>query len=116
MVMAINCSKPPFDNLKVRQALNYAIDKQKILDTAYSGGKIIGTFMDYGNAYYKDFTSLYPYNPEKAKELLTQAGVGKDVEIKMYLPQNYPPHVKAGEMYQEMLSKVGLNVKIQMVD
>ncbi len=116
MVMAINCSQPPFDDLKVRQALNYAIDKQKVLDTAYSGGKIIGTFMDYGNAYYKDFTDLYPYNPEKAKQLLKEAGVGKDVEIKMYLPQNYPPHVKAGEIYQEMLTKVGLNVKIQMVD
>ncbi len=116
MVMAINCSRPPFNNLKVRQALNYAIDKQKVLDTAYSGGKVIGTFMDYGNAYYKDFTSLYPYNPEKAKQLLKEAGVGKDTVIKMYLPQNYPPHVKAGEMYQDMLSKVGLNVKIQMVD
>ncbi len=116
MVMAINCSRPPFNNVKVRQALNYAIDKQKVLDTAYSGGKVIGTFMDYGNAYYKDFTNLYPYNPEKAKQLLKEAGVGKDTVIKMYLPQNYPPHVKAGEMYQDMLSKVGLNVKIQMVD
>lgn len=116
MVMAINCSRPPFNNLKVRQALNYAIDKQKVLDTAYNGGKVIGTFMDYGNAYYKDFTGLYPYDPEKAKQLLAEAGVGKDTVIKMYLPQNYPPHVKAGEMYQEMLSKVGLNVKIQMVD
>jgi len=116
MVMAINCSAAPFDNLKVRQALNYAIDKQKVLDTAYAGGKPIGTFMDYGNAYYKDFTNLYPYNPEKAKQLLKEAGVDLSREIKMYLPQNYPPHVKAGEMYQEMLTKVGLNVKIQMVD
>ncbi len=116
MVMPINCSKAPFDNIKVRQALNYAIDKQKVLDTAYNGGKTIGTFMDYGNAYYKDFTDLYPYNPEKAKQLLKESGADLSKEIKMYLPQNYPPHVKAGEMYQEMLTKVGLNVKIQMVD
>ncbi len=116
MVMPMNTSKPPLDDIRVRQAINYAIDKQKILDIAYGGGETIGTFMDRGNAYYKDFTDLYPYNPEKAKALLKEAGVGNDVELKLYLPQNYTLHVKAGEMYQEMLTKVGLNVKIQLID
>jgi len=116
MVMPMNTSKPPLDDIRVRQAINYAIDKQKILDIAYGGGETIGTFMDRGNAYYKDFTDLYPYNPEKAKQLLKEAGVGDDIEFKMYLPQNYTLHVKAGEMYQEMLTKVGLNVKIQLID
>ena len=92
------------------------IDKQAVLDVAYGGGKPVGTFMNYGNAYYKDFTSLYPYDPAKARSLLAQAGVGKDTVLEMVLPSNYPPHVKAGEMYQEMLSKVGLNVQIKLVD
>jgi len=87
-----------------------------VLDVAYGGGRPIGTFMNYGNAYYKDFTSLYPYDPAKARALLAQAGVGKDTVFEMVLPSNYPPHVKAGEMYQEMLSKVGLNVQIKLVD
>jgi peptide/nickel transport system substrate-binding protein len=112
----MNCSRPPLDNVKVRQAITQAIDKQKVLDVAYGGGKPIGTFMDYGNAYYKDFTDLYPYNPAKAKKMLAEAGVGKDTELEMFLPQNYPPHVKAGEIYQDMLTKVGLNVKIKLVD
>lgn len=116
MVMPMNTSRPPLDDIRVRQAINYAIDKQKILDIAYGGGEPIGTFLDRGNAYYKDFTSLYPYNPEKAKALLKEAGVGDDVELKLYLPQNYTLHVKAGEMYQEMLTKVGLNVQIQLID
>ncbi|MCK5674958.1 MAG: hypothetical protein KAH95_16375, partial [Spirochaetales bacterium] len=116
MVMPMNTSKAPLDDIRVRQAINYAIDKQKILDIAYGGGEIIGTFMDRGNAYYKDFTDLYPYNPEKAKQLLKEAGVGDDVELKLYLPQNYTLHVKAGEMYQEMLTQVGLNVQIQLID
>jgi peptide/nickel transport system substrate-binding protein len=116
MVMPMNCSRPPLDDLRVRQAITHAIDKQKVLDVAYGGGKIIGTFMDYGNAYYKDFTDLYPYNPEKAMKLLAEAGVTKDREFEMFLPQNYPPHVKAGEVYQDMLTKVGLNVKIKLVD
>jgi len=116
LVMAINCSRPPLNDLRVRQAINYAIDKQKVLDIAYGGGKVIGTFMDYSNPYYKDFTNLYPYNPEKARELLKEAGVTKDRVFQLVLPQNYAPHVKAGEMYQEMLSKVGMNVKIKLVD
>ena len=116
MVMPMNCSRPPLDDLRVRQAITHAIDKQKVLDVAYGGGKPIGTFMDYGNAYYKDFTDLYPYDPAKAKKLLAEAGVGKDTELEMFLPQNYPPHVKAGEIYQDMLTKVGLNVKIKLVD
>ena len=116
MVMPINCSHPVLKDIRVRQAINHAIDKQKVLDVAYAGGKPIGTFMDYSNAYYKDFTGLYPYNPEKAKKLLAEAGVGKDTTLEMFLPQNFEPHVNAGEMYQAMLTKVGLNVKIKLVD
>jgi peptide/nickel transport system substrate-binding protein len=116
LVLAMNCSKPPLDDVRVRQAVTYAIDKQAVLDVAYGGGKPIGTFMNYGNPYYKDFTSLYPYDPAKARSLLAQAGVDKDTVLEMVLPSNYPPHMKAGEMYQEMLSKVGLNVQIKLVD
>ncbi|RUA00789.1 MAG: hypothetical protein DSY89_05995 [Deltaproteobacteria bacterium] len=116
MVMAMNCSRPPLNDLRVRQAINYAIDKKKVLDVAYGGGEPIGTFMDYSNAYYRDFTNLYPYDPAKAKKLLAEAGVGKDTVLEMFLPQNYPPHVKAGEIYQDMLARVGLNVKIKLVD
>ncbi len=116
LVMSMNCSRPVLKDLRVRQAVNYAIDKQKVLDIAYGGGKPIGTFMDYGNAYYKDFTNLYPYDPQKARKLLAEAGVGKDTTLQLFLPQNYELHVKAGEMYQDMLKKVGLNVKIKLVD
>jgi len=115
MVMAMNCSRPPFDDLRVRQAVNYAVDKQSVLDVAYGGGKIGSTFLDTGNAYYTDYSNLYPYNPEKAKQLLKEAGVG-DKEFTIYAPQNYELHVKAAELMQQMLVKVGMNVKIQIVD
>jgi peptide/nickel transport system substrate-binding protein len=116
LVMSINCRNPVLSDVRVRQALNHAIDKQKVLDVAYGGGKPIGTFMDFGNAYYKDFTSLYPYDPEKAKKLLAEAGVDKNTTLELFLPQNYEMHVKAGELYHAMLTKVGLNVKIKLVD
>ena len=115
MVMAMNCENPTLSDVRVRQAINYAIDKQKILDIAYGGGMPINTFMDRSNAYYND-VEYYNYNPEKAKALLKEAGVSSDEEFELFLPQNYALHVTAGEMYQEMLSDVGLNVKIQLVD
>ncbi len=116
LVMSMNCRNPVLQDVRVRQAINHAIDKQQVLDVAYGGGRPIGTFMDYGNAYYKDFTDLYPYDPARAKALLTEAGVGPETTLELFLPQNYELHVKAGEMYQDMLSKVGLNVKIKLVD
>jgi len=115
MVMAMNCSREPLNDLRVRQAVNYAIDKQVVLDVAYGGGKIGSTFLDTGNAYYTDFSNLYPYNPEKAKQLLKDAGVGNR-EFTITVPQNYPLHVKAAELMQQMLAKVGMNVKLQLVD
>ncbi len=114
MVMGINNSRAPLDDLRVRQAISYAIDKQTVLDVAYGGGQVGHTFMDTGNAYYSDFP-YYPYNPEKAKQLLKEAGVGNK-EITIAVPQNYELHVKAAELYQQMLEKVGMNVKLQLVD
>ena len=116
LVMAMNCTNPILSNVKVRQAVNYAIDKQKVLAIAYGGGKVIGTFMDAGNAYYRDFTGLFPYDPEKARALLREAAIPADASFEMVLPSNYDMHVKAGQLYQEMLRRVGLNVKIKLVD
>jgi peptide/nickel transport system substrate-binding protein len=116
LVLSINCNHPLLKDVRVRQAVSHAIDKQKVLDVVYGGGKPVGTFMDYSNPYYKDLTSLYPYDPEKAKKLLAEAGVGADKPFEITVPQNYELHVKAGEMYQDMLRKAGMNVRIKLVD
>ena len=116
MVMAMNTAKPPLKDLRLRQAINYAVDKQKVLDIAYGGGQIIGTFMDSNDPYYQDYSNLYPYIPQKATDLLAEVNLGSDIVFDLVLPQNFEPHVRAGELYQEMLSKVGLNVKIRLVD
>ena len=115
-VMAINTQRHPFTDLRVRQALNLAIDKQRVLDVAYGGGHVVGTFMDSGDPYYVDFTDLYPYDPQRARELLEDAGVGQETRIELVLPQIYEAHVRAGQIYQEMLTQVGLNVEIRLVD
>lgn len=117
MVLAMNVSRPGISNPEFRKAVNHAINRQQVLDIAYGGGEVTGTFMDSGDPFFTDFSGLYGYDPERARGIF--ASLGADTTGRTYdlvLPQNYPPHVKAGEIYQEMLSRAGLSVRIRLVD
>ena len=116
MVLAMNSSRPPLDQLAVRQAINHAVDKQRILDVAYGGGQPIGTFIDYADPYYVDYERLYRYDPERARELLRQADFDTQQELELVAPQNFAPHVRAAEIYQQMLADVGIAARIRLVD
>lgn len=116
MVLSINNSRPPFDDPLVRRAATHAIDKQAILDIAYAGGHPITTFMDYGDPFYAGPEEPYPYDPARARELLAEAGYTGELSSVIAAPQNYEPHVKAAEMYQEMLGNVGIEVELQLVE
>jgi peptide/nickel transport system substrate-binding protein len=116
LVLTMNTSRSALKDVRVRQAITRAIDKQKILDSSYGGGTPIGTFDDPQDPYYKDFTGLFPYDPAKAKAQLKEAGYDFDTVLDLVLPQNYPPHVKAGQIYQAYLEAVGIRTKIRMVD
>jgi peptide/nickel transport system substrate-binding protein len=116
MVLAMNNAREPMSNLQFRRAVAHAIDKQSVMDIAYGGGEIVGTFMDVSDPYYVDFTDLYSYDPDRARTVLEAGGVEIDEPLVMALPENFEPHVRAGEMYQEMLEEVGIDVELQVVD
>lgn len=116
LVMAMNNRRPYLQNPAVRRALAQAIDRRAILDVAYGGGKIVGTFMDPLSPYYRDYSNQYPFNPAAAKAALKRAGVPANWILEMALPQNYAAHVQAGEMMQAMLAKVGVQVKLRPVE
>lgn len=73
--IAMNNSKPPFDDVRVRQAMNYAVDMQKIVDTILGGYGVVlpGPLLPEAFAYNTDLKP-YGYDPEKAKQLLAEAG------------------------------------------
>jgi dipeptide transport system substrate-binding protein len=114
---AFNVTKPPFDKKEVRQALNMAIDKAAIIRDVYLGAGraavnlIPPTLWSYNNAV-KD----YPYDVDKAKALLKQAGVTTPLEIDLwYMPvqRPYNPNAKRiAEMMQADLAKVGIHAKL----
>jgi peptide/nickel transport system substrate-binding protein len=116
LVLAMNTDREPLSELPVRQAIAHAIDKQAALDAAYGGGKVVHTFMDYSDPYYSESEPTYPHDPDQARELLREAGYGDGPELQMAVPQNYEAHVAGAEVYQEMLSEVGIDVQLRQVD
>ena len=76
VILAMNNSKAPLDNVKVRQAISYAINKQAVNDIAEQGtAKIIGSHSSPIDPWFKDLSSTYAFDVDKAKSLLKEAGV-----------------------------------------
>ncbi|MCG5213847.1 ABC transporter substrate-binding protein [Streptosporangium soli] len=76
MFLMFNTATKPFDDVRVRQALHYAIDKQKMIEVALKGhGTASSSFLNEENAAYAKASTVYDYDPDKAKALLKEAGV-----------------------------------------
>ena len=86
-ILSTNNKQPPFDNLKVRQAMAHAIDRQAIIDGAMFGyGTPIGTHFAPHHPAYVDLTAQSAYDPEKARALLAEAGYPDGFETTLHLP------------------------------
>ncbi len=114
--LGLTVTRPPFDNVKVRQAVNYAIDKQAIVDAFFEGqAEVAKNPMPPVIEGYNDDVKGYEYDPEKAKALLKEAGYdGKEIELwAMPVPRPYMPDgQKVAEAIQKNLSDVGMKAKI----
>lgn len=83
LFLMFNTQHKPFDDVRVRQALHYAIDTDKMVQVALKGhGRASSSFLNEGNPSYRPAKTVYAYDPEKAKQLLADAGVkGLKVDI-----------------------------------
>ncbi|MCK0196248.1 ABC transporter substrate-binding protein [Ancylobacter sp. 6x-1] len=114
---AFNVQKPPFDKKEVRQAFNMAIDKAAIIKDVYQGAgqAAINPIPPTIWSYNKDVKD-YPYDPEKAKKMLADAGVTTPLDIDLWwmpVQRPYNPNAKRiAEMMQADLAKVGVNAKL----
>lgn len=115
-ILSTNNKKAPFDQLKVRQAIAHALNREEIIAGNGSGlGTPIGTHFSPGNAAYVDLTDTYPFDPEKAKELLAEAGFPDGFEATIKLPP--PPYARdGGQIVASQLRNVGIDLEIIPVE
>ena len=115
----LNNKEKPFDDVKVRQAMCYAVNRQEVLDMMANGkGTIIGSsmFPAFEKYYMPELADRYPQDIEKAKQLLKEAGYPDGFEMTMTVPNNYQQHIDTAQVLAEQLKQVGIDAKIQLVE
>ena len=84
--LGMNTTKEKFKDVRVRQAINYALDKQTFVDTIIEGrGTVANSYINSMIPGWTDEVEAYPYDPAKAKELLAEAGYPNGFECKIYV-------------------------------
>ena len=117
--MYLNNAVEPFTDERVRQALCYAVDVDAMLAlTADGHGTKVGSSMYPAFTKYFDpsLAGAYPHDPQRAQELLTEAGYPDGFSFTITVPSNYQPHVDTAVVLAEQLSAVGVTAEINLVD
>ncbi len=115
-ILSTNNKSAPFDNILVRRAMAYAINRQEIIDGAMFGNAVpIGSHFAPDHPYYVDLTALYTQNLTKARALLKEAGYEQGFTASLKLP---PPIYarRTGELIAYQLAKIGIDLKIENME
>ncbi|MCQ8783298.1 ABC transporter substrate-binding protein [Mangrovibrevibacter kandeliae] len=112
VVAGLNLRKPPLDDVRVRQALMMAIDRQVVIEGAWSGfGTPIGSHYTPNDPGYVDLTGRLAYDPAKARALLAEAGHADGLDLTIKVPQmTYA--TRSAEVLQALLAEVGVRLTI----
>ncbi len=115
----LNNDVAPFDDVRVRQALCYAINPQEIMDFVSGGqGTEIGSsmFPAFAKYYSEDLNHVYDQNIERAKELLAEAGYPDGFAFTITVPSNYQQHIWTAQVLVEELKQIGVEATIETVE
>lgn len=116
-ILSMNNGKAPLNNIKIREAIAHAIDRQAIIDGAMFGyGTPIGTFLSPANPDYIDLTAQSNYDPEKSKALLAEAGWDASTVLSLKLPPVEGYARRGGEIIAQQLAAVGIKTETTNVE
>lgn len=115
VLLSFNQTAGPLADVRVRQAIRSAIDHKALLDNCWAGkGVLIGSMVPPTDPWYEDRTVDFPYDQDKAKKLLAEAGQ-EDISLRLRLP-SLPYAQSCGPEVQSQLSKVGIDVVIDTLE
>ena len=117
-LMAMNCANGALSDVRVRQAINMAVDKDALIETVWWGyGQKIGSHFPPSIAGYVDCNDTYAYDVEAAQKLLDECGYSaEELTFSMRLPKSYQMYVDAGQVIADALKKVGITCDIEIVE
>jgi ABC-type transport system substrate-binding protein len=113
--LSMNTEMKPFDNLKVRQAMNYAIDRRRLLRLLNQRGILANGVLPPLMPGFNPHLKGYDYNPDKATQLLREAGYADGFSTTLWFVSSDLPSTRLSEAIQEDLDKVGVKVELKPV-
>ena len=118
MGVKLNCSKPPFDKVKARRALNYATDKEALAKHVLRGaGYVTAGYLGPHLGGYDPSLKPYPHDPALAKKLLAEAGYPKGVDIELVSPVGrYLKDKEVMEAVAYQVKEAGFNMKVKALE
>ncbi|MCM8750102.1 ABC transporter substrate-binding protein [Thermomicrobiaceae bacterium CFH 74404] len=119
MCVQYNVRVKPFDDPKVRVALSYAYDRKAIIDAAFFGRAVEitgGVIPPQSWAYNKELEGTYTYDPDKAKQLLAEAGYANGFSVTLMSTSQYGMHQSTAQVVQNNLQAIGIDCKLELYD
>lgn len=114
--ISMNVTQKPFDNPKVREAINYAINRQALVKVAFAGYATPATGVVPPSIAYAQTYTAWPYDPAKARQLLKEAGYPNGFSTTLWSSHNHSTAQKVLQFTQQQLAQVGIKAQVTAMD
>ncbi len=114
--LSMNTQQKPFDNVKVREAIAYAINKEALAKVAFNGYAFPAPGVVPEGVEYSVKLGVWPYDVAKAKKLLAEAGYPNGFETELWSAYNHSTAQKVTQFLQQQLGQIGIKAKITLLE